>query len=154
MDQAGFLSARSPLIFRRSIRVPKNPTEEVMRGDFIASPCHLETPKVDVGLSLHPRVPRSFHVESDLALQPAQRFGAVCSGKGNILLQTHGCGPWDYGQADRSATDCTSLVFVLSLEEFDREELHGTVYDGCVATYTLDVISYCKCVFRVFTDTV
>ena len=93
-------------------------------------------------------------MESDLALQPAQRFGAVCSGKGNILLHTLGCGPWDYGQADGSATVCTSLVFVLSLEEFDREELHGTVYDGCVATYTLDVICYCKCVFRVFTDTV
>ena len=27
-----------------------------MRGDFIASPCHLETAKVDVGSSLHPRV--------------------------------------------------------------------------------------------------
>ena len=73
-------------------------------------------------------------------------------GKETILLHTLGCGAWDYGQADGSVTEGTSVVFVLSLEDFDREELHGTV-DGCVATYTFDVICYCKCVFRVFTDT-
>ena len=57
IDGSGWISFSSQSTHISSIdQGSENPAEEVMRGDFIASPCHLETPKVDVGSSLHPRV--------------------------------------------------------------------------------------------------
>ena len=150
MYQAGFLSARSPLIFRRSIRVPK-----------------IQLRKLCEAISSHRRV--TWKLRKSM-------LGRVCTQGSRGVFTWRVI--WPFNQLNdlaqcvlgkeafyfiRLDVVCgimgrrTALQLTVPLWSSSclwSEELHGTVYDGCVATYTLDVICYCKCVFRVFTETV